>query len=197
MRKALWLEYFSLTWNVAEAVVGLVAGFAAGSVALIGFALDSVAESSSAAILTWRLKTEDRGRRTNEDAERRAVRMVAIAFFALAIYVAIHAIYELALQKRPEESRVGIALALVSLVVMPLLARSKRRAARAMNSRALQADSRQTSICTWLSAVLLFGLVAHSLWGWWWADPAAALVIAGIAAREGRELWTTEDFCCP
>jgi divalent metal cation (Fe/Co/Zn/Cd) transporter len=196
LRGALKLEYFSLTWNVLEAVVGLIAGLAAGSVALIGFALDSVAESSSAAVLTWRLRSEESGRRSNEDAERKAVRLVAIAFFALAAYVSGHALYELVLQKRPEESPVGIALAIVSLIVMPILARSKRRAARAIDSRSLQADSKQTSICTWLSAVLLVGLVANSLWGWWWADPIAALVIAGVAAREGWELWNTEDFCC-
>jgi divalent metal cation (Fe/Co/Zn/Cd) transporter len=196
LRRALKLEYFSLVWNVIEAVVGLAAGLAAGSVALIGFALDSVVESSSAAVLTWRIKSEESGRRSNEDAERRAVRLVAVAFFALAVYVAGHSLYDLILQKRPEGSPVGIGLALVSLVVMPLLARAKRRAARAINSRSLQADSKQTSICTWLSAVLLGGLLANSVWGWWWADPLAGLVIVAVAAREGWELWTTEDFCC-
>jgi divalent metal cation (Fe/Co/Zn/Cd) transporter len=196
LHNALKLEYFSLIWNVIEAVVGLIAGFAAGSVALIGFALDSVVESSSAGVLTWRIKAEASGRRSNEDAEKRAVRLVAIAFFALAAYVAAHATYELVLQKHPEESPVGIGLAIVSLIGMPILAAAKRRSARTIDSRALQADSKQTSLCTWLSAVLLVGLVANALWGLWWADPVAGLVIAAVAAKEGRELWKTEDFCC-
>jgi divalent metal cation (Fe/Co/Zn/Cd) transporter len=193
--RGLRLEYFSLTWNVLETLVGMVAGIAAGSVALIGFALDSVVESSSAAILIWRLKGEGSVKWDVESIERRAVRLVAVAFWSLAGYVGIKAVMDLVQENRPEESVVGIVLAVVSLVVMPVLAARKRDAARNLDSRAMHADSSQTSLCTYISAVLLFGLVANALLGWWWADPFAALGIAGLAAKEGHELWTTEDFC--
>ena len=196
LERGLVLEYLSLGWNLLETVVGIAAGLAAGSVALLGFGLDSVVEASSAGVLVWRLKVEHSRRRTAEEAERRAIRLVALAFFALAAYVGGRAIYDLVTQARPEESVVGIVLAAVSLAVMPLLAWLKRGAARALDSRALQADARQTSLCTYMSAFLLAGLAANSWLGWWWADPVAALAIALLAAREGRELWVTEDFCC-
>lgn len=195
LRSALKLEYFSLAWNVVETVVGMVAGLMAGSVALIGFALDSVVESSSASVLIWRIRSEQHGHRTSEEAERKAVRLVAVAFFALAAYVGGRAIWDLVRGEAPEESLVGIGLAVVSLIVMPLLARAKRRAATKMDSLAMQADASQTSLCTYISAFLLVGLGANALFGWWWADPLAGLAIAGLAANEGRELWTTEDFC--
>jgi divalent metal cation (Fe/Co/Zn/Cd) transporter len=191
------LEYFTLSWNLLEAGVGLAAGVAAGSVALVGFALDSLVESYSAGVLLWRLRTERLGRRSAEDAERRAVRLVAVAFLALAAYVAVRSVLDLVASSRPHESIPGIVLAAVSLVVMPVLARRKRRTARELDSRALQADSMQTSICTYLSAFLLAGLGANAILGWWWADPAAGIAIAALAAREGRELWTTKEFCCP
>ena len=194
--RGLRLEYFSITWNVLESVVGIVAGILSGSVALVGFALDSVVESSSAGILIWRLRSERTGTRSAESAEKLAVRLVALAFFLLAGYVAIRATIHLVRQIRPEESLIGILLAIVSLVVMPLLARAKRGAARALDSRSLQADSKQTTLCTYISALLLFGLLANSLLGWWWADPIAGLGIAALAIREGHQLWTTEDFCC-
>lgn len=197
LRHALRLEALSLTYNVLESIVGVAAGIAAGSVALVGFGLDAVVESASAGVLVWRLTTERRGRRTAEEAERRAVRLVAVAFGVLGAYVGIRAVLDLVAGTRPEESTIGIALAAVSLVVMPALARAKRRAARELGSRSLEGDSAQTMLCTYMSAVLLFGLVANSLWGWWWADPVAGLVIAVLAAREARELWSTEDFCCP
>jgi divalent metal cation (Fe/Co/Zn/Cd) transporter len=196
LRRAIRLETFSLAYNLLEAVVGLAAGLAAGSVALVGFALDSVVESSSASILLWRLHSEARGKRTAEQVEKRTVRLVALAFFALAAYVAVQAVIEVAGSERPEESPVGVALAVTSVIVMPVLAARKRAAARELNSRSLQADSRQTSLCTYLSAVLLAGLLANAWFGWWWADPVAALAIAGVAAREGLELWRTDDFCC-
>jgi divalent metal cation (Fe/Co/Zn/Cd) transporter len=190
------LEYFSLVWNILETAVGLAAGIMAGSVALVGFALDSIAESSSAGVLVWRLRSERSGRGTPEDVERRAVRLVALAFFVLAAYVGGRAVFDLAVGARPEESIPGIVLAALSLVVMPLLARAKRGAAQRLQSRALQADSVQTSLCTYLSAFLLVGLLANSLLSWWWADPVAGLAIAALAVGEGRELWTTEDLCC-
>ncbi|MGH2819369.1 MAG: cation transporter [Actinomycetota bacterium] len=196
LRRGLVLEYLSLGYNVLEAVAGFVFGVAAGSVALVGFALDSVVEASSASVLLWRLSGERRNQARAEELERRAVRLIAAAFFALAAYVGVRSLLDLLTTARPEESPAGIALALVSVVVMPLLARHKRAAARALDSRSLQADSRQTTLCTYLSAVLLVGLVANSLLGWWWADPAAGLAIAAFAAREGLELWRTEDFCC-
>lgn len=194
--RGLRLEYFSLAWNVLEAIVGLAAGIAAGSVALVGFALDSVAESSSAGILIWRLRSERHGGRPPEEVERRAVRLVGVAFLALASYVAIRSSVDLITGAHPEGSAPGIVLAAVSLVVMPLVAWRKRVVARALDSRSLQADSTQTMLCTYLSAFLLVGLLANALFGWWWADPLAGLFIAGFAAKEGRELWTAEDLCC-
>jgi divalent metal cation (Fe/Co/Zn/Cd) transporter len=187
------LEVASLGYNLVEMVVGLSAGIAAGSTALIGFGLDSVVESASAAILLWRLRAEASTRRTGEDAERRALRLVAIAFFALAAYVGFSSIFDLVRGHEPESSPVGIALAAVSVVVMPLLARAKRRAAIELGSRSLEADSKQTLLCTYLSAFLLLGLGANAALGWWWADPLSALAIAVIAANEGRELWLPED----
>lgn len=195
LNRGLRLEYFSLAWNFLETFVGMAAGIAAGSVALIGFALDSVVESASAATLIWRLRSEGEGKWDVETVERRAVRLVAVAFWALALYIAGKAIVDLAAQDRPEGSIVGIVLAVVSLIVMPLLAARKRAAARELDSRAMHADSSQTTLCTYISAVLLFGLAANASLGWWWADPVAALAIAGLAAKEGHELWTTEDFC--
>jgi divalent metal cation (Fe/Co/Zn/Cd) transporter len=195
LARALRLEYFSLTWNVLETAVGLIAGVAAGSVALIGFALDSVMESSSAAALVWRLRNEGRGGWTAEEIEKRAVRIVAWAFYALGAYVGAHAVFDLVTQSRPESSSTGIVLALVSIVVMPLLAARKRAMARELDSRALEADSNQTSLCTFISVFLLVGLGANAWLGWWWADPVAGLAIAALAVREGRTLWTTEHFC--
>lgn len=194
--RGLRLEYFSIVWNVVEAVVGIIAGVMAGSVALLGFALDSVAESSSAGILIWRLHSERRGSRTAESAERLAIRLVAVAFFTLALYIAGRAVYQIALQIHPEKSLLGIVLAIISVIGMPLLAAMKRRAARRLDSRSLQADSRQTVLCTYMAFLLLAGLAANSLFGLWWADPVAALGIAVMAVREGRILWTTEDLCC-
>lgn len=196
LERGLRLEYVSLGWNFLETFIGIAAGLAAGSVALLGFGLDSVVEASSAAVLIWRLKAEHSRKRTAEEAERRAIRLVALAFFALALYVGGRAIYDLVTEARPEESTVGLVLAAVSLVVMPVLAWLKRRASKELDSRSLQADARQTSLCTYISAFLLAGLAANSWLGWWWADPVAALAIALLAAREGRELWLTEDFCC-
>ena len=196
LRKGLSLEYFSLAWNLLEVLVGMIAGVAANSVALVGFALDSGVESSSAAILIWRLRAEGNGARTAEEVERKAIRMVAIAFLALAAYVGTRASVDLLLRSEPDESVAGIILAMVSLVVMPWLAWRKRIVARQLDSGSLQADSKQTSLCTYLSAFLLIGLVLNASFGWYWADPLAALAIAALAAKEGWELLTAEDLCC-
>jgi len=195
IRKALRLEYFSLTWNVLETIVGFIAGLASGSIALIGFALDAVVESSSAGALVWRLRNEGKRGWSPEDIERRTVRIVGWAFVALALYVAAQSTFDLVTGARPEASMVGIALAVVSLIVMPWLAWRKRAMAKVIDSRALDADSHQTSLCTFISAVLLFGLGANAWLGWWWADPVAGLGIAALAAKEGHELLTTERFC--
>ena len=189
------LEYFSLVWNFIETIVGFVAGLASGSIALIGFALDSVVEASSAGALVWRFRAEQRGPERAEEFERRAVRMVGWAFVALAVYVGIKAGYDLFTRARPEESMAGIVLAAVSLVVMPYLAWRKRAMAKVVDSRALDADSHQTSLCTFISGVLLIGLAANAWLGWWWADPVAGLAIAALAAKEAHELLTTERFC--
>jgi divalent metal cation (Fe/Co/Zn/Cd) transporter len=189
LQRGLRLEYFSLAYNALEAFVGIAAGLVAGSVALIGFGLDSVIEASSALILVWRLRSESTGARTEEEAEVRAVKMVAVAFFALALYVGVNAVVEIGRGTHPEGSPAGMALAVTSLIVMPVLARRKHKLAGELNSRSMEADSKQTTLCTYLSGVLLLGLVTNSLFGWWWADPAAALVIAGLAASEGVELW--------
>ncbi len=196
LARAIRIEALSLSYNVVEAGIGIAAGIAAGSVALVGFGLDAVVESASAGVLLWRLGTERRGRRTAEEAERKAVRLVAGAFGALALYVGVRAVLDLAAATRPDESVPGIVLAVVSLLVMPALARAKRRAARELDSRSLEGDSAQTMLCTYMSAALLGGLLANSMLGWWWADPIAGLVIAVLAAKEARELWVTEDFCC-
>lgn len=196
LQRGLSLEYLSVAWNVGEAAVGIAAGAVAGSVALIGFGLDSVVEASSAAIIVWRLTSERHGRAA-DTLERPAIRAVAIAFWALAGYVAVRATVDLVTSARPEESLAGIILAAVSLVGMPALAVAKRRASKRLGSHAMHADARQTVLCTYLSAALLVGLLANAVLGWWWADPASALVIAAIAAREGYQLWVTEDpDCC-
>lgn len=196
LRRGLLLEYFTVSWNVLEAVVGLLTGLLAGSVALVGFALDSIVEASSGSILIWRLRSEERGTRTVEEAERRAIRLLAVAFVALAAYVSGRALFDLVTHSHPDESVAGIVLALVSLIVMPILARRKRIVARELDSRALQADSTQTTLCTYLSGFLLAGLLSNAVLGWWWADPIAGLAIAGFAAKEGRELWKADDVCC-
>lgn len=196
LNRGVTLEYISLGYNAIEAVAGIALGLAASSVALLGFGLDSVVEASSASVLLWRLHSERSGRRSSEDAERRAVRLVAVAFLALAVYVAGRATWDLAVGARPEESTAGLVLAAASLVIMPVLAARKKAAARALDSRALQADAAQTTLCTYLSAFVLLGVGANAWLGWWWADPVAALGIAGFAAREARELWSTEDLCC-
>jgi divalent metal cation (Fe/Co/Zn/Cd) transporter len=182
------LEYFTLGWNTAEAFVAVGAGVVAGSIALFGFGVDSLIESVSGGILLWRLQAHH----SDERRERLALRLVGASFFLLAAYVAFDAAKSLLQHEPPHTSLVGIILSAVSLVVMPLLARAKRRVALRLASRALEADSRQTSLCAYLSAILLGGLVLNAFFGWWWADPVAALLMVPIIAREGVEAFRGE-----
>lgn len=195
VRRGLWLEYLTVVWNSLEALIAVAAGVVAGSIALVGFGLDSVIEVSSGAILLWRLHADRHGHR-REAVEKRALKLVGISFMALAGYVGFESAEALWKRDAPDESLVGIALAAVSLVVMPLLARAKRRVAARISSRALHADSRQTDLCAYLSAILLAGLALNALLGWWWADPVAGLLMVPIIVNEGREALRGEACGC-
>jgi divalent metal cation (Fe/Co/Zn/Cd) transporter len=185
------LEYFTLGWNLTEAAVAIGAGLFARSIALIGFGIDSLIESLSGGILLWRLQATG----TDQKRERLAHRLVGISFLILALYVAFEAGKSLLRREEPETSVVGVVLSIVSLIVMPLLARAKRRVAAKLESRALRADSRQTDICAYLSAILLGGLLLNTLFGWWWADPIAALCMVPLIFREGMEA-VCGGSCC-
>jgi divalent metal cation (Fe/Co/Zn/Cd) transporter len=186
--RGLRLEYLTISWNVIEAIVAVVSGIAAGSIALIGFGLDSIIEVFAASVVVWELRGD-----ADKERERRALRMIAITFFALAAYVAVQAVRDLAIKSEPAESLPGIVLAVVSLLVMPLLALAKRRTGREMGSATLVADSTETLLCSYLSVVLLAGLLLNATLGLWWADPLAALGIAFLAVREGIQAWRGED----
>jgi divalent metal cation (Fe/Co/Zn/Cd) transporter len=179
---------------LVEAAVALASGAVAGSVALIGFGLDSLIEVSSGGILLWRLHS-DHDERRRAAVERRALQLVGISFLALAAYVAGESMVSLVKREAPERSLVGIALAIASLITMPVLARGKRKVALTLGSPALQADSRQTDICAYLSAILLLGLVLNAAFGWWWADPAAGLIMAPIIAYEGIQALRGKTCC--
>jgi len=194
VRRGQWLTWLTLGYNCLEAVVALAAGFAAGSIALEGFGVDSVIEVSASSAALWRLHHDvDLVRR--ERAERLAHRLVGLSFIALAAYVTWQAVAALLTGSAPEESPVGIALAALSLVVMPLLARAKRRVGNQLRSDAIVAESKQTSLCAWLSAILLGGLLLNALLGWWWADPLAALAMVPIIAREGVDGLRNRPCC--
>jgi divalent metal cation (Fe/Co/Zn/Cd) transporter len=191
-RRALHLAWATIAWNVVEAVVAIAAGTSAGSIALVGFGLDSTVEVLSALVIVWQLGG------LAEERERLALKLIAISFYALAAYVAVRAVLDLTGRSEPEPSAVGIGLAIASLIVMPLLARAKRRTGRQMGSSTVVADSNQTKLCAYLSAILLGGLVLNATAGWWWADPVAAIAIAVLAVNEGREAWrgeTCDDSC--
>jgi len=177
------LEYFTIGWNIVEAGVAIGAGWFAGSIALVGFGVDSLIESLSGSVLLWRLFSPAH----DESREKTALKLVGISFLILAAYVAFEAIKSLLVREQPEVSFVGIGLSIASLIIMPLLARAKRLSASKLESRAMKADSRQTDLCAYLSAILLGGLVLNALFGWWWADPAAGLIMVPIIAREGFE----------
>ena len=181
-RKGRQLEFFTLGWNLTEATVAITAGTSAGSIALVGFGVDSVIESLSGAVLLWHLRSPE----ADEHRERLALRLVGVCFLILAVYVALDAAGALYRREPPTESIIGIAIAALSLVVMPMLARAKRRVAARLSSAALDADSRQTDLCAYLSAILLGGLALNAAFGWWWSDPLAALIMVPIIAREGR-----------
>lgn len=189
-RRIRWFVAATITYNVIEAVIALAEGARVSSAALIGFGLDSVIEVSSAAAVAWQFSGKD-----PEARERITLRIIAFSFFALALYVTVDAIRSLLGLGEARHSIVGIALAAVSLVVMPVLSFAQRQAGRELGSLTAVADSKQTLLCTYLSAVLLVGLLLNSLFGWSWADPIAALVIAVIATKEGRNAWRG-DTCC-
>lgn len=186
-RRALALAGLTIAWNVVEAVVAIAAGIAAGSIALVGFGFDSTVEVLSAWVVVWQFRAELSGG-YDEDRERRALRLIGVTFFVLAAYVSVEAVRDLFfIDAEADESVVGITLAALSLLVMPVLALAKRRTADQLGSPTLRADATETLLCAWLSVALLLGLVLNATVQWWWADPVAALVIAGRAAREGLE----------
>jgi divalent metal cation (Fe/Co/Zn/Cd) transporter len=196
--RARLLNRLSLGWNALEGVVAVLAGVAAGSVSLVGFGIDSGIEVAAALILFWRLRQERRsGCMLGYD--RTAVRLIALAFAALAAYVWVDAVRDLVGRGRPEASVPGLVLAVASVVLMPRLARAKRALAPALGSQAVSADAQQTSLCALLSAVLIVGVGLNTLFGWWWADPVAALVIGALALEAGRRVWRSDslaDTCC-
>jgi divalent metal cation (Fe/Co/Zn/Cd) transporter len=186
VRRGRNLEYFTVAWNAMEGLVAVTLGAMAASISLVGFGLDSFIEVASGAALLWRMSVDaDASRR--ELNERRALRIVGICFVLLAAYISIESGLDLFYKRAPEHSPLGIALACVSLVSMPILAKAKRKVGRELGSVAMQADAKQTEFCTYLSAILLLGLVLNALFNFWWADPAGALVMVPIIAKEGIE----------
>lgn len=185
----------TIAYNVIEGVIAVTAGFVAGSVALVGFGFDSWIEVTAATIVLIRLRAEIRGGTFDELKERRALRMVALTFFALAVYVTVEGVHDLVRGAVPEVSPVGIALTGLSVVVMPLLARAKRRVGEQMGSRLVVADAAETKLCAWLSVSTFAGLAGYAVAGWTWLDPIAGFVIAVFALMEGREAWRGELAC--
>ncbi len=185
------LQYAGIAWMIVEAAVGTGAGIMAGSVALVAFGADSVIELFSSSVLLWRLREGPVGERR----EHMALKLVAASLFALAAYVAVEAVVDLVRRRAPDTSNVGIVLAAVALAAMPVLARAKRRVAAGLRSEAMRADSRQTDFCAWLAGILLAGLVLNAWLHWWWADPAAALLMVPVILREGARALRGEACC--
>jgi divalent metal cation (Fe/Co/Zn/Cd) transporter len=180
------LEYFTVAWNAVEGLVAIGAGMLAGSISLVGFGIDSFIEVTSGSVLLWRMSADaDVHRRAA--AEKRALRLVGVCFLLLAAYIAYESATDLLAKRAPEHSVPGIILACVSLIVMPLLSRAKRKAGHALGSAAMHADAKQTEFCTYLSTILLLGLLLNSFFGLWWADPLAAIIMVPIIAKEGVE----------
>ena len=192
MARARLLAWVGIGWHAIEAAIAIGAGIAASSIALVGFGADSVIESVAGFVLIWRFGGT---RSASESAERRAYRLIGVSFWVIAVYVAVEATRQLVAGTHPDSSWIGIGLALVTLAAMPPLARAKAKVADALGSAATKAEGRQNMLCAYLSAGLLVGLGANALLGWWWADPAAAFLIAGVAVREGREAWRGEACC--
>ena len=188
------LQYLTITWNSAECLISIGAGLVAGSIALIGFGFDSAIEVASSLAALWRL-ARDEDEAARERAERRALRVIGACFMALAIYIAVDAIKALINREAPAASVVGIVIAALSLVVMPVLVHLKRRVATQLNSGALEAETRQTAVCAFLSAILLAGLGLNAWLGWWWADPLAGLAMVPLIAKEGIEALRGETCC--
>lgn len=197
LRRALRLEYLTVGWNIVEGLVAITAGLAAGSVALIGFGIDSFVESASGSVLIWRLLAERNAGQADEEriehVERRAQKLVGASLVLLAAYIAWESVTSLLSGERPQPSAVGIGLAVASLIVMWWLARAKRKVGIALGSRAMTADAFQTDACFYLSMFLLVGIGANALFGWWWADPVAALAMTVFIGREALEAWRGED----
>jgi divalent metal cation (Fe/Co/Zn/Cd) transporter len=199
LRRALHLELLTVGWNIAEGAIAVAAAVAAGSVALLGFGIDSFVESASGGILLWRLLAERNRSLQPAEIERldhRARRLVALSLFALAAWVAFDAARSLLEKEKPNASLVGIVLTVVSIGVMIWLARAKRRTAAGLGSRALEADAFQTTACWWLSIITLAGIALNAALGWWWADPIAALAMTPLIVYEGREAWRGEECGC-
>ena len=185
VRSGVLLEYFTIGWNLIEGLVAVGSGIVAGSPSLIGFGFDSFIESTSGVALLWRLRVDDEHLR--ERREQIALRLVGVCFLLLATYILFDSVKTLYYREAPELSVIGIGVTLVSLVVMPILAHKKRKVAKQIKSKALEADSRQTDLCVYLSAITLGGLVLNGMFGWWWADPIAALLMTTIIVKEGIE----------
>jgi divalent metal cation (Fe/Co/Zn/Cd) transporter len=192
-RRARRLAWGGNTWHLIEFAIAVAAGIAAGSVALIGFGADSLIEVFSGSVIAW---LHSAGRGASEHAERHARRLIAISYFVLAAYIVAESLRDLIGRHHAEPSWIGIALAAVTTVAMPLLARAKRRVGAELRSGATIAEAEQNQICAYLSVALLIGLLANALFGWWWADPVAALAIALIAGNEGREAWSDDEPSC-
>ena len=193
IRRARLLAWLGVGWHAIEATVAIGAGVVAGSIALIGFGADSLIESGAGFVVLWRFAVS---RAASEDAEGRAQRLIAASFYLLAAYVGVEAVRSLIGGHEPHVSWVGIGLSVVTLLTMPPLAAAKGRVAERLSSSATKSESRQTVLCAYLSAALLVGLGANAAFGWWWADPLTALLIAAVAVNEGREAWRGES-CCP
>jgi len=193
-RRGKRLEYFTIAWNSLEGLVAVVAGALAGSISLVGFGIDSFIEVTSGSVLLWRMSVDADVRR-RERNEKLSLKIVGACFLGLAVYVSYESISDIVSRKAPEHNIAGIVLACVSLVVMPLLSRAKKKVGNELASAAMHADAKQTDFCVYLSAILLLGLVLNAALGWWWADPVAALIMVPLIAKEGLEALKGESCC--
>jgi divalent metal cation (Fe/Co/Zn/Cd) transporter len=188
------LEYFTIAWNTLEGLVAVIAGALAGSVSLIGFGIDSFIEVTSGSVLLWRMAV-DADARSRERNEKLSLRIVGVCFIALAACISYESISDLVKRRAPEHSIPGIVLASVSLIVMPLLSHAKKKVGNELGSQAMKADAKQTDLCVYLSGILIAGLILNAALGWWWADPASALIMAPIIAKEGVDALRGETCC--